>query len=251
MSPFKKEIRRAKRYDIRVPVLLSSLTSGDALDKAAGVAEDISRTGLRLHCWDALRPGMFVRLGRPDGKESKLARVIWSRPVDGDKMLAGLAFSTALPDLGDFWGVDAPKSDEPETMFWQEELPGEEEGEVAEEEKAVAEVEEAAPVKIPSGGVPVLVRGVSSSRTPFQEETELKPMGNNEGIITVSWVMDEGHLLHVVLFEQERVLRARVSGYAEQALRGKHRVWVRFEQPAEIEGEISAREESGDAGGER
>jgi hypothetical protein len=250
MSPFKKEVRRAKRYDIRVPLLLSSLTSGDALDKAAGVAEDISRTGLRLHCWHALRPGMFVRLGRPDGKESKLARVIWSRPVDGDKTLAGLAFSTALLDLGDFWGVDSPKADEPETLFWHGDLPGEEEGGIAGAEKAVAE-EEAAPVKIPARGVPVLVRGVSSSRTPFQEETDLKPMGSEEGIITVSWVMDEGHLLHIVLFEQERVIRARVSGYAEQAMRGKHRVWVRFEQPAEIEGEISASEESGDAGGEQ
>lgn len=250
VSAFKKEVRRAKRYDVRVPLLISSLTTGDALDKAAGVAEEISRTGLRLHCWHTLRPAMFVRLGRPDGKETKLARVIWSRPVDGDKTLAGLAFSMALRNPGDFWGIDYPKSDEPETLFWQEALPGEEEVEVAQAEKK-APVEEAAPVKIPASGVPVLVRGVSSSRTPFQEETELKPMGNNEGIITVSWVMDEGRLLHIVLFEQERVLRARVSGYAKQAVRGKHRVWVRFEQPVETEGEISAGKESGDPGGEQ
>jgi hypothetical protein len=234
-----------------VPLLLSSLTSGDALDKAAGVAEEISRTGLRLHCWHTLRPGMFVRLGRPDGKESKLARVIWSKPLDEDKTLAGLAFSTALADLGDFWGVESPESDEPETMFWQEALPGEEAAEETKPEQAVAEAEEAAPVKIPAIGVPVLVRGVSSSRTPFQEETELKPIGTDEGIITVSWVMDEGHPLHIVLFEQERVIRARVTGYAEQAVRGKHRVWVRFEQPAEIEGKISASEEAGGPGGEQ
>jgi hypothetical protein len=132
-------------------------------------------------------------------------------------------------------------------MFWQEELPAEGEEAVAEAEEE-APVGEAAPVKIPASGVPVLVRGVSASRTPFQEETELKPMGNNEGIITVSWVLDEGRLVHIVLFEQERVLRARVTGYAERALLGKHRVWVEFEQPAEVLGEISKSEESDDAG---
>jgi len=237
MSPFEKEQRRAKRFGVRIPLLISSLTAETKLDKAAGVAESISRSGLRLHCWDTLRPGMFVRLGRPDGKETKLARVIWSRPAEEDKTMAGLALSTALRDPGDFWGIDYPKSDQPETMFWKQELPGGEEEE-AEAAEAASAVEEAAPVRIPAVGVRVLVRGVSTSRTPFQEETELRPKGNNEAVITVSWVLDEGHLLHIVLFDQERVVRARVSGHGRKLPLGKHLVWVEFEQPAEVLGEI-------------
>jgi hypothetical protein len=237
VSPLPTERRKGKRIEVRVPILLSSLTTDHALVDVEAEALSASITGLKLRSEQLLRAGMYVRLKRPGGQETKLARVVWAREEDSQAM-AGLALGLHLRDPEDFWGVDFASSDQPDPYFWQEAL----QATPATPTAAAVEPAPAPPLEIAAGGAPVLVRGMSAARMPFQDETVLLPAGEQEGKVLIRCVVDDGRLVQVLFLEQGRVLKARTSGISRRRPDGKFRLWLTFDQPVIIVGEPPAEE---------
>lgn len=237
MSPYKRESRRAKRFDLKLPLLISSETINDPLQNTPAETVSVSRTGLKLKCSKPLRKGMYVRLVRPGSDQSKLARVVWAQVGQNEETIAGLALALQLRNPRDFWGGDYPASDRPDTHFWQDEVePATTEAEPAGPKKeepapSVARAAESGALRIPTEGVKVLVRGVSAARMPFQEESVLVPTGENEGRVSIRPVVDDGKLVQVLFLAEGRVMKARTDGSSRRRPDGKMRVWLRFEQP--------------------
>lgn len=208
----------------------------------------VSKHGAKVRSTMHMQTGTYVRVTNTSTNRSQLARVAWVGRKDDT--LARLAFGIELLDPENFWGVYVPPADWQEATSWDED-----EGEAVQEphssdfsttasapggvgntpQPGAVELDARLPaIEVPEEGADVFVRGISSSRLPFQEHTVLHPVAENEATVRVRPVVDVGRLVQVVFPLADYVARARVSGLGQRRVEGKWKMWIQFKQALRV-----------------
>jgi len=162
-------------------------------------------------------------------------------------MAASREFGIELLRPENVWGIYFPPSDWEEPGAWEDEESAVSVPPLAPPLHAPTEpknsgmaVLTASPASVPppgaalscleilAKGIEVFVRGMSASRSPFQEKTMLHPLNEQEATILITPVVDVGVLVQLIFPVVERAVKARTSGVGRYRSDGRWKMWMKF-----------------------
>jgi len=249
--PGNRNERRSSRVEVEIPIIITSVKTEGAFYEGPGVTVLVNKHGAKIATTLRFRVGDYVRLTIPASNRSQLARVAW---VDQDNLgTARVNFGIALEEPENFWGVYFPPEDWNDSPSWEEwERGGLQPTSASLPQQQVsspsalggpaqtlppstsAPVAELPAIEVYEEGTPVFVRGISSARLPFQEQTWLHPVGGQEATVRLRPMVDIGKLVQVIFPADDLLVRARTTAVGERAKEGKWTFWLRVESPVRV-----------------
>ena len=234
MQKTKAHRRRSARVQLKIPVTVSGVDGSGFKFQSTAETVSVSKHGARVRTQrlpDEMRCGGEVSVTLPKAGQSRFGRVVWLR--------GGAECGLELEDPNNFWGVSFPPRDgeelvdekkPPKTTPTQRESARKHPAEPPPAASTPAAARPRAvvrdtPVEV-EGNPVVLVTGISSTHSAFQERTTLTAVEGDEGSVVLREPLNAGTAVRVLI--GNRPVKARVVAVLKDAQPNKSLVRLKF-----------------------